>query len=88
MEFSNLFFLYILFPAVILIYFLMPDMRKKNLALLVISLVIYAMGQPVYMGLMVFMVFASGVSLWYFAGIGGAAVMASPLLWKFLSENL
>ncbi len=53
MEFSNLFFLYILFPAVILIYFLLPDMRRKNMALLVISLVFYAMGQPLYMGLMV-----------------------------------
>ena len=53
MEFSNLFFLYILFPAVMLIYFLLPDMRRKNLALLVISLVFYAMGQPLYMGLMV-----------------------------------
>ena len=53
MEFSNLFFLYILFPTVVLIYFLLPDMRKKNLALLAISLVFYAMGQPIYMGLMV-----------------------------------
>lgn len=41
----------------------------------------------VYMGLMVFMVFGAGVSLWYFAGVIGAAVMASPLLWKMLSEN-
>ncbi len=55
MEFSNLFFLYILFPAVILIYFLLPDMRKKNQALLIITLVFYAMGQPIYMGLMVAM---------------------------------
>lgn len=41
----------------------------------------------VYMGIMVFMVFASGVSLWYFAGVIGAAVMASPLIWKLLSTN-
>lgn len=41
----------------------------------------------VYMGIMVFMVFASGVSLWYFAGVIGAAVMASPLLWKMLSTR-
>ena len=52
MEFSNLLFLYILFPAVVLIYFLLPDMRRKNLALLVISLVFYAMGQPIYLLLM------------------------------------
>ena len=53
MEFSNLFFLYILFPAVMLIYFLLPDMNRKNWALLVISLVFYSMGQPLYMGLIV-----------------------------------
>ena len=41
----------------------------------------------VYMGSMVFMVFASGVSLWYFAGVLGAGVMASPLIWKLLSTN-
>ena len=53
MEFSNLFFLYILLPAVMLIYFLLKDMRQKNLALIIISLVFYSMGQPLYMGLMV-----------------------------------
>ena len=53
MEFSNLFFLYILLPAVMLIYFLLQDMRQKNLALIIISLVFYSMGQPLYMGLMV-----------------------------------
>lgn len=41
----------------------------------------------VYMGIMVFMVFASGVSLWYFAGVIGAAVIASPFLWQMLSVN-
>ena len=41
----------------------------------------------VYMGIMVFMVFASGVSLWYFAGVIGAVVIASPLIWKLLSVN-
>ncbi len=41
----------------------------------------------VYIGIMVFMVFASGVSLWYFAGVICAGVIASPLIWKFLSTN-
>ena len=53
MEFSNLFFLYILLPAVMLIYFLMPDINRKNLALIIISLVFYSMGQPIYMVMMV-----------------------------------
>ena len=53
MEFSNLLFLFILFPAAVLVYHLMDDMRKKNLTLLIISLLFYAMGQPIYLALMV-----------------------------------
>lgn len=53
MEFSNLYFLYILFPLTVLVYFLMPDMRKKNLTLLIVSLLFYAMSQPIYLALMV-----------------------------------
>lgn len=41
----------------------------------------------VYIGIMVFMVFASGVSLWYFAGVIGAAVIALPFIWQNLSEK-
>ena len=53
MEFSNLFFLYILLPATLLTYFLMPDLKRKNLVFLVVSLLFYAMGQPLYLGLLV-----------------------------------
>ncbi len=53
MEFSNLYFLYILLPISLLVYFLMPDMRRKNMTLLVVSLLFYAMGQPLYLLLMV-----------------------------------
>ena len=53
MEFSNLHFLYILFPLTMLGYLLMPDIRKKNLMLLGISLLFYTMGQPLYMLFMV-----------------------------------
>ena len=53
MEFSNLIFLYILFPVFLLFYFLIPDIRRRNLALVVMSLLLYAMGQPLQMGLMV-----------------------------------
>lgn len=41
----------------------------------------------VYMVIAVFMIFASGMSLWYFLGVGSAVVMASPFLWKLLSEK-
>ena len=53
MEYSNLYFLFILLPLTMLVYFLMPDMRRKNMALLGISMLFYAMGQPLYLILMV-----------------------------------
>ena len=49
MEFSNLYCLYILLPVTMLFYFLMPNMRWRNIALLGISALFYAMGQPVYL---------------------------------------
>lgn len=41
----------------------------------------------VYMAIMAFMIFAAGMSLWYFAGVGTALVVASPLLWSMLTEK-
>ncbi len=41
----------------------------------------------VYICFTVFMLFASGMSIWYFAGVGGAIIAASPFLWQHLSEN-
>ncbi len=40
----------------------------------------------VYMVMIIFMLFAAGLSLWYFVGIGGAAVIALPYIWPFLGE--
>lgn len=57
MDFSNLLFLYILLPLVILIYTVLPDMDRKNWVLIGASLVLYAMGQPIYMVLMVGLTF-------------------------------
>ncbi len=53
MEFSNLYFLFILLPLTMLVYFLMPNMKWKNNALLGISMLFYAMGQPIYLILMI-----------------------------------
>ena len=53
MEFANLYFLYILLPLTLTVYFLMPDMRRKNVVLLVVSLLFYAMGQPIYLAMLV-----------------------------------
>ena len=53
MEFSNLYFLFILLPVTMLAYFAMPNMRLKNYALLGISAMFYAMGQPIYLLIMI-----------------------------------
>ena len=53
MEFSNLYFLFILLPVTMLVYFLMPTMHWRNMALLGISALFYAMGQPIYLIIMV-----------------------------------
>ena len=63
MEFSNLSFLYLLLPISLLVYFAMPDIRKKNIVLIVISLLIYGMGQPVYVLLIALLSFLN----YYFA---------------------
>ena len=59
MEFSNLYFLFILFPLTMMVYYLMPTMNLKNIALLGISMLFYAMGQPLYL---VFMIILSYVN--------------------------
>ena len=53
MEFSNLYFLFILLPVTMLVYFLMPNMQWRNRALLGISMLFYAMGQPIYLLMMI-----------------------------------
>ena len=51
MLFSSITFLYVFLPCVILLYFLAPK-RLKNTVLLLVSLVFYAWGEPVYVVLM------------------------------------
>lgn len=48
-EFANLFFLYILLPLTLLIYFAMPDIQRKNFVLVAASFLFYSMGQPIYL---------------------------------------
>ncbi|MBO4937515.1 MAG: MBOAT family protein [Oscillospiraceae bacterium] len=59
MEFANLYFLYILLPLTLLVYFLMPDVWQKNLVLLAFSLLFYAMCQPIYLLLLVGLSYAN-----------------------------
>jgi len=41
----------------------------------------------VYMAIMIFMLFASGVSLWYMFGGFITVLIASPILWTFLTDK-
>ena len=53
MVFSNLIFLFVFLPVVLLVYFLVPKVLK-NFILLIVSLFFYAWGEPVYVFLMIF----------------------------------
>ena len=53
MVFSSLTFLLWFLPCVLLVYFLVPK-KAKNAILFVFSLLFYAWGEPVYVGLMIF----------------------------------
>lgn len=53
MVFSSLVFLSIFLPVVFVLYTIIPNLRLKNILLLVASLVFYAYGEPVYVLLMI-----------------------------------
>ena len=53
MVFSSLTFLELFLPSVLLVYFILPD-KAKNAALFLFSLLFYAWGEPIYVGLMIF----------------------------------
>ena len=57
MLFSGIPFLFYFLPAVIILYYLLPD-RFKNGLLLAVSLVFYAWGEPKYVALMIFSILA------------------------------
>ncbi len=46
-QFASLLFLYIFLPLTLAAYFLMPDTRRKNLVLIGVSLLFYAMAEPI-----------------------------------------
>lgn len=41
----------------------------------------------VYVGICAVMLFCAGLSGWYFAALGGAVAVASPLMWKLLRDD-
>ncbi len=52
MVFSSTTFLFFFLPLTLVLYFLVPSKTYRNIALLVVSLVFYAWGEPVYVLLM------------------------------------
>ena len=55
MVFSSLFFIFAFLPVCMLIYWAARNIKAKNTVLLVFSLIFYTWGEPVYVGLLVFM---------------------------------
>ena len=53
MVFSSLTFLFLFLPVTLLLYYIVPK-KIKNLVLLVMSLIFYAWGEPVYVILMLY----------------------------------
>jgi alginate O-acetyltransferase complex protein AlgI len=45
MVFSSLIFLFLFFPVVVTVYFLLPGLRARNAWLLLVSLLFYAWGE-------------------------------------------
>src|SRR6185295_5076625 len=64
MLFSSAIFIFQFLPAAILIYFLLPKMLR-NIFLLIISLLFYAWGEPIYVLLMILSILVN-----YFIGNG------------------
>lgn len=52
LDFSELYFLYGLLPLVVLAYYLLPQIGYRNILLIGVSLLLYAMCQPVYVPLL------------------------------------
>ena len=57
MVFSSTIFLFLFLPFFLICYFLVKDIKTKNLVLLIFSLGFYAWGEPYYIFLMLIMLF-------------------------------
>ena len=82
MLFSSIPFLFYFLPAVLLVYFLVPQ-RFRNLVLLVFSLVFYGWGEPKYLFLM-----AGSILAYYGCGLAMARWPGQKKLWLWISVAL
>ncbi len=55
MVFSSLLFIYAFLPLCLLFYGIARNIKAKNIILLIFSLIFYSWGEPVYIGLLIFM---------------------------------
>ena len=53
MVFSSAVFLYVFLPVTLILYYLMPGIKAKNIALTILSLIFYAWGEPVWVFLLI-----------------------------------
>ena len=53
MVFSSAIFLFFFFPLVFLLYYLLPNIRLRNILLVISSLLFYAFGEFIYVFLMI-----------------------------------
>ncbi|MBU3143736.1 MBOAT family protein [Clostridium sp. CF012] len=61
MVFSSLIFIFVFLPLTLTIYYISP-MKIRNFTLLVVSLIFYGWGEPVYIGLMIFSIIFDYIS--------------------------
>ena len=82
MLFSSIPFLFYFLPAVLMVYFLVPQ-KFRNLVLLVFSLVFYGWGEPKYLFLM-----AGSILAYYGCGLAIQRWQQHKKLWLWISVGL
>ena len=83
MVFSSLLFLGIFLPAVLLLYYLIPNRTYRNIILCIASLFFYAWGEPVFVILMIlsiFMNYAAGLVMGRCRRIGSRGAKAALIV--------
>ena len=83
MVFSSLLFLAIFLPAVLLLYYIIPNRTYRNIILCIASLFFYAWGEPVFVILMIFSIFmnyAAGLLMGRYRRIGKPGAQKAALI--------
>ncbi|MDO5734020.1 MAG: MBOAT family O-acyltransferase [Eubacteriales bacterium] len=61
MVFASFIFIFFFLPACLAVYYLLPDIRSKNRALLIFSFIFYAWGEPIW----ILQMLLSGTLVWF-----------------------